>query len=339
MCYKEAMIIGLTGRNAAGKGEVARFLKDKGFYYHSLSDVLREELKKRGEEPTRNNLIRTGRELRRKNGDGYLAERILAKTQSDKNYVVDSFRHPSEIAVFRRDPGYRLLLVEADPAVRFERIRSRSRESDPTTLDEFTQLENEESAGSEAGGQQLDLSAEEADATVLNNSSIEELRETVARVVSRWVHQHSRPGWDEYFMGIAKVASLRSNCVKRKVAAVIVKDKRVMSTGYNGTPRGTTNCFEGGCPRCNNLADSGTRLDECLCSHAEENAITQAAYHGVSVKGGTLYTTFAPCLMCTKMIINAGIEEVIYNLDYPLNEVSFQLLGQVGIQVRQYRVE
>ncbi len=76
-----------------------------------------------------------------------------------------------------------------------------------------------------------------------------------------------------------------------------------------------------------------------MCSHAEENAITQAAYHGVSVKGGTLYTTFAPCLMCTKMIINAGIEEVIYNLDYPLNEVSFQLLRQTTIQVRQYRVE
>ena len=339
VCYKEAMIIGLTGKNASGKGEVARFLQDKGFYYYSLSDVLREELKKRDQESTRDNLIRIGRELRSKNGDGCLAERILARTESDKNYVVDSFRHPSEIAVFRANPRYRLLLVEADPAVRFERIRSRDRESDPTTLEEFVRLEDEELASSAAGGQQLGLSAEEADATVLNNSSIEELRETTGKIVSRWIHQLSRPGWDEYFMGIAKVASLRSNCIKRKVAAVIVKDKRVISTGYNGTPRGTTNCFEGGCPRCNNLADSGTRLDECLCSHAEENAITQAAYHGVSVKGGNLYTTFAPCLMCTKMIINAGIEEVIYNLNYPLNDVSFRLLEQAAVRVRQYRVE
>ena len=115
-------------------------------------------------------------------------------------------------------------------------------------------------------------------------------------------------------------------------------DKRVISTGYNGTPRGTRNCFEGGCPRCNDLADSGTRLEECLCSHGEENAIIQAAYHGVSVKDGVLYTTFAPCLTCTKMIINAGIVEVVYNQDYPLNETSFHLLQESGVKFRQYEL-
>jgi dCMP deaminase len=140
-------------------------------------------------------------------------------------------------------------------------------------------------------------------------------------------------------MKLAKVASLRSNCVKRKVAAVIVRDKRVISTGYNGTPRGTRNCYEGGCPRCNDLADSGTRLEECLCSHGEENAIIQAAYHGVSVKDGVLYTTFAPCLTCTKMIINAGIVEVVYNQEYPLNETSFHLLQESGVKFRQHEVE
>ena len=108
-------------------------------------------------------------------------------------------------------------------------------------------------------------------------------------------------------MRLAQVAALRSNCSKRKVAAIIVRDRRVISTGYNGTPRGTLNCFEGGCPRCNNLADSGTKLDECLCSHGEENAIVQAAYHGVSVKDSTLYTTFAPCLMGTKRSSYSGI--------------------------------
>ena len=92
-------------------------------------------------------------------------------------------------------------------------------------------------------------------------------------------------------------------------------------------------------PRCNNLADSGTLLDECLCSHGEENAITQAAYHGMSVKEGILYSTFAPCLTCTKMIINAGIIEVVYNLDYPLNETSFKLFQEAGVIIRQHRVE
>ncbi len=332
------MIIGLTGKNAAGKGEVAAYLKQKGFYYYSLSDVLREELRERGDELTRKNLIRVGRELRETHGEGCLAERILKRAQEDKNYVIDSFRHPSEIGVFRQHPAYRLLLVVADAGVRFQRIRDRGRESDPTTLAEFESLEEEEATSNESSGQQLELSALEADATVANNGSKKDLGERIGEIVSGWTKQLLRPSWDEYFMGIAKVAALRSNCIKRKVAAVIVRDKRIVSTGYNGTPRGTKNCFEGGCPRCNSLADSGTRLDECLCSHAEENAITQAAYHGVSVKEGSLYTTFAPCLMCTKMIINGGISEVVYNLDYPLNEASFDLLKQAGVDCRQYEV-
>jgi dCMP deaminase len=160
--------------------------------------------------------------------------------------------------------------------------------------------------------------------------------------ISRWVIEETRnqprPDWDEYFMKIAQVASMRSNCIKRKVGAVIVRDRRIVSTGYNGTPRGTKNCNEGGCPRCNSLASSGTRLEECLCSHAEENAITQSAYHGTSVKDGTIYTTFAPCLMCSKMIINCGIVEVVFNIDYPLNDTSFQLFEQSGVRIRQHRL-
>ena len=105
--------------------------------------------------------------------------------------------------------------------------------------------------------------------------------------------------------------------------------------GLQWTPRGTRNCNEGGCPRCNAFVEGGTRLDECLCSHGEENAITQAAYHGVSLRGGSIYTTFCPCLICTKMIINAGIEEVVYNADYPLGEVSLALLREAGVKVRR----
>jgi len=130
------------------------------------------------------------------------------------------------------------------------------------------------------------------------------------------------------------VVATRSNCMKRKVAAIIVKDNRVISTGYNGTPRGARNCNEGGCPRCNGMAPSGTALDECLCCHGEENAITQAAYHGTSLKGSTLYTTYAPCLHCTKLIINSGIVEVVYNKDYPLNDRALDLLRECGVALR-----
>ncbi len=158
------------------------------------------------------------------------------------------------------------------------------------------------------------------------------------RLVRQNLTASQRPSWDEYFMRIAQVASMRSNCIKRKVGAVVVKDRRIVSTGYNGTPRGTRNCNEGGCPRCSGLAASGTRLDECLCSHAEENAITQAAYHGTSVKDGCLYSTLSPCLMCAKMIINSGITEVVFNMGYPLNDSTFQLFEEAGITIREYRL-
>ena len=143
--------------------------------------------------------------------------------------------------------------------------------------------------------------------------------------------QNSRPSWDEYFMGIAEAVSRRSNCMSRKVAAVVVQDKRIVSTGYNGTPRGLPNCNEGGCPRCNSKADSGTRLGECYCSHAEENAIVQAAYHGISVRGATMYCLLSPCLICTKMIINAGIKRVVYGRAYHGIDTSIQLLGMAGV--------
>ena len=339
MCYKRVVIIGLTGRNAAGKGIAADYFKSKGFYYCSLSDVIRGEVRGRQLEVTREQLIGVGNELRAKHGTGYLARRILESIQEDKNYAVDSFRHPDEVEVFRGRRDFHLLAIEADAAVRFARIKKRGRESDPATLEQFKTLEERELTSAASHGQQLLACQQLADFRMINEGTVEELQQEIHKLLRQLMRNLNRPGWDEYFMKLAKVASLRSNCVKRKVAAIIVRDKRVVSTGYNGTPRGTKNCYEGGCPRCNSLADSGTQLEECFCSHGEENAITQAAYHGVSVKGATLYTTFAPCLMCTKMIINAGIREVVYNLGYPLNETSFKLFQEVGVTCRQQRVE
>lgn len=121
--------------------------------------------------------------------------------------------------------------------------------------------------------------------------------------------------WDVYFLNIAEAVKLRSSCMRRQVGAVIVKDKRLLSTGYNGTPRGITNCNDGGCPRCNSKAPSGTALDECICVHAETNAIAQAAKAGICIDGGTMYCTLFPCKDCAKLMINAGIIEVIIGSD------------------------
>ena len=144
-----------------------------------------------------------------------------------------------------------------------------------------------------------------------------------------------RPDWDNYFMDIALVVAKRGNCLRRQVAAVIVKDHRIISTGYNGTPRGVKNCCEGGCPRCAGTAPSGAQLSECICSHAEENAITQAAYHGIALRGACLYCTFSPCLICAKMSINAGVQEVVFENEYEFIEQTRALLHAAGVRYRR----
>ena len=329
------MILGISGPYGAGKGEAIAFLRERSFYALSLSDVIRDELRLRGESETRERMIETGNAMRAAGGPAALAERLLAQLLPDRNYVVDSIRHPAEVEALRRaGSGFRLLWVDADEATRVERLRRRGRSGDPGTLDELRRLEGRELASDDPAGQQLLAVRELSDFHVRNDGDLPSLHRVLQGVLERCLH-FERPGWDEYFMRIARMVASRSNCVKRKVGAVIVRDRRIISTGYNGTPRGTRNCNEGGCPRCNSFAQGGTRLDECLCSHGEENALTQAAYHGVSVRGASLYSTFCPCLTCTKMIINAGIDEVVFNADYPLGKVSLSLLHEAGVVVRQ----
>ena len=332
------MIIGLTGKNGSGKGEVAKYLQERGFQYYSLSDVLREEAAKEGKPVTRDILVELGNRIRSQHGPSVLAEKIFARFDPENHYVVDSVRHPSEVSVFRRRSDFILATVRAPERLRFERLKQRGREMDPKTFTEFQELEAREAKSANASDQQLDQAIGMADVVLENTGPLKMLHEKVKEVLLEFSRKQSRPDWDNYFMGIAKVVALRSNCIKRKVAAVIVKDKRIISTGYNGTPRGVKNCSEGGCPRCNAIDASGKGLEECLCSHAEENAIVQSAYHGVNISNSVLYTTFSPCLMCTKMIINAGIKEVVYNMDYPLAGTAFKLLEETSVAVKKLSV-
>lgn len=154
-------------------------------------------------------------------------------------------------------------------------------------------------------------------------------------------HNMKRPDWDIYFMLQAEVAKLRSNCLTRHIGAIIVKDNRQIATGYNGTPSGIKNCFEGGCERCLSRVKgdigSGERLDRCLCTHAEANAIMQCALFGNagSTKGATLYSTFAPCLECSKMAISVGITRIVVLANYP--EDGTQLLKEARIKLQKLK--
>jgi dCMP deaminase len=147
-----------------------------------------------------------------------------------------------------------------------------------------------------------------------------------------------RPSWDAYFMEITKVIATRSTCLRRQVGAVIIKERRILATGYNGAPSGLAHCQEVGCIREAQNVPSGERHELCRALHAEQNAILQAALYGVSIQGATIYCTTHPCVMCAKMIINTGMKEVAVIASYP-DEMAVALLKEAGVTVRYLDVE
>lgn len=141
-----------------------------------------------------------------------------------------------------------------------------------------------------------------------------------------------RPTLDEYFMELAAIVAKRSTCLRNQVGAIIVKDKRILSTGYNGAPRNLPHCLDIGCIRQQNNIPSGTRHELCRAVHAEQNAIIQAALHGVSIEHATVYCTHQPCILCTKMLINAKIERVVFGTVYPDRE-ALEFFKTAGVNV------
>jgi len=144
-----------------------------------------------------------------------------------------------------------------------------------------------------------------------------------------------RPSWHEYFLQLARQAATRSTCLRRQVGAVLVRDKRLLSTGYNGSPRGTAHCLDVGCLRDQMGIPSGERQELCRAIHAEQNAIIQAAKHGTNIDGATLYSTTMPCIICAKMIINAGIQRVVYEEGYA-DQLSMELVAESGLLVEKF---
>ncbi|MGM0369271.1 MAG: deoxycytidylate deaminase [Bacillota bacterium] len=143
-----------------------------------------------------------------------------------------------------------------------------------------------------------------------------------------------RPSWQQYFMELTHVVAKRSTCLRRKVGALIVKERRVLATGYNGAPSGLAHCSETGCLREEKNVPSGERHELCRGLHAEQNAIIQAALHGSSIKDATLYCTHQPCILCTKMIINAGIKKIVFKGAYP-DQLAQEMLTEAEIELEQ----
>ncbi|CAG9325113.1 unnamed protein product [Blepharisma stoltei] len=224
----------------------------------------------------------------------------------------------SDFAILNKYTFSYLIWIEAPTSIRFRRYK---RINKTATLDDFLDLDEKIDA----------MLQYQAKSVIMNTKALADLARSLNRLdlLSRDLN---RPTPDEYFLRISEIAAKRTNCMKQAVGAVVVKNGRLMSTGYNGTPFGAKNCNAGGCKRCNSLASEGTRLDECCCLHGELSAILMAS----DTDGGTLYTTLFPCLNCTKNLIHTGFKRVVYSKEYSAKD-SIRLLNAIGIRADQVK--
>lgn len=308
------MIIGLTGTNASGKSSMVEYIISKEFEAFSLSDIIRDELAALNMPASRENLIEKGNELRKKHGPSILAKRIVAKLKAPK-IVIDSIRNPSEVHELRKEDNFFLVAVDASAELRFERAQQRDRIENVTDLQSFIEIDEREKS-SDSNHQNIQACKELAEFKIMNNGTLSELHKTVDDLLIV-LQKRIRLSWDQYFLKMAFLVAERSTCLRHHVGAIIVKDRHVVTTGYNGAARKTNDCLKLGCLRNKLNIPSGERHEICRAIHAEQNAIIQAGVHGVAIDGGTLYCTHSPCIICAKMIVNSGIKEVVTCGEYP----------------------
>ena len=242
--------------------------------------------------------------------------------------MIDGIRNPGEWEELIKLPGFQMIGVTASPETIVDRITERNREGSKLSREEILEkLARERGIGEPPEGQQVQRTLDCADYLIVNEGSLDDLEAKLAHF-ERLETGEDRPSFHEVFMEIAYTWAKRATCLRRKVGAVIAKDKQQLTAGYNGAPRGVPHCAEmGGCLRAKLGIPSGQRAEICRGTHAEQNAITQAAKFGISIEGSTLYCNTFPCVICAKMILNAGINTVVYDSDYD-DPLSKEILGQ-----------
>lgn len=253
-----------------------------------------------------------------------------------EDFVTTSIHNEHTFDVLSRRPLFILLHVDSPISARWARFRTRCESASlpPPTLEQFV-LRNDEHHYSPASG--LASLASRAQIKILNSAtSLAALHASLA-ALNLPDPARLRPSWDHYYMTLASLAARRSNCMRRQVGCVLVRAHRVISTGYNGTPRHLTNCASGGCPRCNDAAGSagGLALSTCLCIHAEENALLEAGRERVG-GGAVLYCNTCPCLTCSIKIVQVGIAEVVFSNSYHMDEEAARIFSEAGVRLRQF---
>lgn len=255
-----------------------------------------------------------------------------------ENFVTTSIYDESITEALSRRPFFILVHIDAPISVRWTRFKDRCAKAalTPPSLEQFV-LRNDEHLYSQSTC--LATVASRAQIKLLN--STDSLPQLWASLDALNLTDESRirPAWDHYFMTLASLAARRSNCMRRQVGCVLIRNKRVMATGYNGTPRHITNCNDGGCPRCNGQGSGGLSggadLSTCLCIHAEENALLEAGRERVGDQG-VLYCNTCPCLTCTIKIVQVGITEVVYSQSYYMDAEAAKIFSEAGVKLRQF---
>lgn len=250
-------------------------------------------------------------------------------------FVLTDIPTEAVLDIFLRRPFFLFLSVDAPLTVRWQRFRHRAaRPGDSDiSLEDFVTHSDTHLYDSKNGLQPL---ISRATVRLLNTSA--SLAHLYAKLGKLDIPNSDRlrPSWDNYFMSLASLAAQRSNCMKRRVGCVLVgRGRRVISTGYNGTPRGLQNCAEGGCPRCNDANGSGVGLATCLCIHAEENALLEAGRDRIR-EGSVIYCDTCPCLTCSIKICQVGISEVVYAHGYSMDRETAQVFREAGVKLRQF---
>ncbi|QPG73256.1 hypothetical protein FOA43_000564 [Brettanomyces nanus] len=311
------MFVGLTGTLASGIDRVAGYLVNElGFRLLTLND----------DTPDRSvdlNLFRSFETITELYS--------FATSHWSENFVIIKDLTSSDLEKFLKRPFFLLVSVDAPIICRYERYR-KSQVDKTLTLEQFISKSEGLKYGNDC---RLLQNIEKAHLKLINNSRNQESLYKQLAALDFKDTERLRPAWDSYFMSLANLAALRSNCMKRRVGCVIVRENRVIATGYNGTPRKFRNCNEGGCPRCNHGDSSGVGLSTCLCLHAEENALLEAGRDRIG-SSATVYCNTCPCLTCSIKIVQTGIHEVVYSQSYSMDTLSSKVFRQSGVIIRQF---
>ncbi|XHG06383.1 hypothetical protein AWENTII_009581 [Aspergillus wentii] len=323
------MLVGLCGGICSGKHAIAEFLiQQQGFQLLELSNKSYPQIANDSDDD-----LRLQASEIRKRGIAHSPEFVFENVELLVDFVTKRWQEcwvttdiwdGATLDRLLQRPFFLLVSVDAPVSLRWKRFTDRCwrRQLDPPALEQFVLWNDRHLYDRRIGRAYL---TDQAQVKLFNSSSSLEELHSALKALNLADEQRLRPNWDQYFMQLASLAAQRSNCMKRRVGCVLVRERRVISTGYNGTPRHLKNCNEGGCPRCNSGEGGGAGLSTCLCIHAEENALLEAGRERIR-EGAILYCDTCPCLTCTVKIAQVGISEVVYSQGYNMDrDVRFWL--------------